>query len=93
MSNSQENKYEDHSQNKEYTIYVNSREKIVSKEELSFDEVVVLAFDTPQTGDNIFFTITYRRGHSNKPEGTLVAGETVKVKDGMIFNVVRTDKS
>jgi Multiubiquitin len=39
------------------------------------------------------FTVTYRRGEGNKPEGTLVEGETVKVKEGMIFNVTATDKS
>jgi len=32
-------------------------------------------------------------GHGSKPEGTLVEGDTVKVKEGMIFNVARTDKS
>lgn len=35
----------------------------------------------------------YRRGEGNKPEGSLVQGETVKIKDGMIFNVTATDKS
>ena len=28
-----------------------------------------------------------------KPEGTLVEGDDVKIKDGMIFNVTATDKS
>ena len=37
--------------------------------------------------------ITYRRGPKQNPEGTLVEGGTVKVKDGMIFNVTPTDKS
>ena len=39
------------------------------------------------------FTVTYTRGEGHKPQGTLVEGETVKVKDGMIFNVTATDKS
>lgn len=78
---------------KSVTIIVNGREKNVTSKELTFDEVVDLAFDDPQRGEYIVFTITYRRGHGNKPEGTLVEGETVKVKDGMIFNVTRTDKS
>lgn len=79
--------------NKEYTIIVNGREKTVTEKELSFDDIVALAFDNPPTGPNIVFTITYRRGHGNKPEGSLVEGETVKIKDGMIFNVTATDKS
>lgn len=88
-----EDKHEDHGHNKEYTIVVNGRSKVVTKKELSFAEVVALAFDNPPTGENIVFTITYRRGEGNKPEGSLVEGETVKIKDGMIFNVTATDKS
>lgn len=93
MNDSQENKHEDHGHNKEYKIIVNGREKVVTKKELSFAEVVALAFDNPPQGENIVITITYRRGEGNKPEGSLVEGETVKIKDGMIFNVAATDKS
>lgn len=79
---------------KEVIIIVNSREKTVGiREVLTFDEVVNLAFDNPPTGEFIYFTITYRRGQSDKPEGTLVEGKTVRVKEGMIFNVTPTDKS
>jgi hypothetical protein len=78
---------------KETTIIVNGREKDVTEKELSFDQLVALAFTNPPTGANIVFTITYRRGHGDKPEGTLIEGQSVKVKDGMIFNVTATDKS
>lgn len=78
---------------KNFTIIVNAREKAVAAKELSFSEVVALAFDPPPTGQNIMFTITFRRGEGNKPEGSLVEGETVKLKEGMIFNVTATDKS
>lgn len=77
---------------KDITIVVNGREKVVAKEEMSFSEVVGLADGLP-SGQFIVYTITYRRGHGSKPEGTLVEGESVKVKDGMIFNVTATDKS
>jgi hypothetical protein len=76
-----------------FSIVVNGRPKTVMSEDLSFDDAVGLAFDNPPTGPNVVFTVTYRRGHGNKPEGSLVAGEEVKVKDGMIFNVTATDKS
>lgn len=78
---------------KDITIVVNGREKTVIGKELSFAQLVALAFDTPPTGENIVFTITYRRGQGEKPEGSLVEGETVKIKKGMIFNVTATDKS
>jgi len=54
---------------------------------------MILAFENPPTGEFICFTITYRKGHGNKPDGNLAEGELVKVKDGMIFNVTATDKS
>jgi hypothetical protein len=77
-----------------YTIYVNSRPKqIPAKELLSFDEIVILAFGSVEQNPNIVYTVTYRRGEGNKPEGTLVQGESVKPKEGMIFDVTRTDRS
>src|SRR5689334_12049728 len=73
---------------KTFTIIVNGREKTVTKDELTFDEVVKLAFDNPPYGPNTLFTITYRKGgNEHRPEGHLVEGETVKVKKGTIFNV------
>lgn len=78
--------------NKDFTIIVNGREKVVTAKEMSFAEIVALA-NLP-TGPNTIFTVTYRRGHGNKPEGTLVeGGDNVQIKDGMIFNVTPTDKS
>lgn len=76
------------------TIIVNGREKTVTERELTFDQVVNLAFDNPPYGANTLFTITYRKsGNEHQPEGHLVAGGTVKVKKGTIFNVTATDKS
>jgi hypothetical protein len=78
---------------KDVTIVVNGTQKSVAKDDLAFDEIVRLAFETPPFGENTLFSITYRRGHGNKPEGILAPGESVKVKEGMIFDVTATDKS
>lgn len=78
---------------REVTIVVNARPRVVTKDEISFEEIVTLAFDAPPAGENTVYTVTYRKGHGNKPEGTLVPGATTKVKEGMIFNVTATDKS
>lgn len=86
-------KHEGQGHDKELTIIINGRKVVVTKREVSFEEIVTVAFGNLPTGPNIIFTVTYRRGEGNKPEGTLVAGETVKIKDGMIFNVTRTDRS
>ena len=74
-------------------ITVNTKPFEVDKEEISFEEIVGLAFGAVPAGVNVAFTVTYRRGQGNKPSGSLVEGATVKVKDGMIFNVSKTDKS
>ena len=74
------------------TIYVNTTPHMVEKDEISFEAVVTLAYPTPPPGGNIGFTVLYQRGHGSK-DGTLVAGQTVKVKDGMIFDVTPTDLS
>ncbi len=78
---------------REFKIIVNARPKETPKRELSFDEVVRLAFDSPPIGPNIKFTITYRKGPRRNPEGTLTEGNSVFIKNGMVFNVTPTDKS
>jgi len=93
MSTEVELKEKDDHRAKEVTIIVNARPKVVTTKEISFEQLVKLAFTTPPTGANIVFTITYRKGHGNKPEGTLVEGSSIKVKEGMVFNVTATDKS
>jgi len=73
-------------------IIINAREVYVDKKELSFDELVDLAFEDPARGPMVIFTISYRTKNGNH-EGILSPGSSVKVKKGMIFNVTRTDKS
>lgn len=75
------------------TIIVNGTPKEVTSKELTFDQLVDLAFSPRPSGPNWVFTVTYRKGHGDKPEGTLAPGESVKVKDRMIFNVKATDQS
>jgi hypothetical protein len=78
---------------KDVTIIVNTRKHDVPKnEEVSFEAVVALAYPTAPAGENVEFTVMYQRGEGNK-DGTLVPGQSVKVKDGMIFDVTPTDKS
>jgi len=78
---------------KQVTIIVNGTQKTVDKDDLTYDEVVHLAFETPPYGENTLFSVSYVRGHGNKPEGILAPGGTLKVKEGMIIDVTATDKS
>ncbi len=75
------------------TIIINGTAKSVEKERMSFEEIVALAYETPPTGDGVQFTIQYTKGHSDKPKGTLVEGQSVKVKEGMEFDVTPTNRS
>lgn len=77
----------------EINIIVNGTQKVVQKDDLAFDEIVELAFESPPFGENTLFSVTFRKGHGKKPEGILAEGESVKTKDGMIFDVTPTDKS
>lgn len=72
------------------TIIVNGREKKVTKSELSFTDVVILAFGSVPTDPNEIVTITWKRGGDR---GSLVAGQTVEIKNGMIFDVTKTNRS
>ncbi|WP_082455393.1 multiubiquitin domain-containing protein [Hymenobacter sp. AT01-02] len=76
---------------KDVTIIINGTPHMVAKDEMAFREIIALA--GLASGPNVSYTLTYRRGHGNKPEGSLVEGDVVKVKDGMIFNATATDKS
>lgn len=73
------------------TIIVNTRKKEVEGKEVSYDQIVHLAFENPPTGEFIEITVAYRKGPGR--DGTLQPGETVKIKEGMIFDVTATDKS
>jgi len=77
--------------NESYTIIINGEENTVNLNEISFEELIKLS--NLGESDITTFTITYRRGYGNKPEGSLVEGESVKIKDRMVFNVIATDKS
>jgi hypothetical protein len=76
-----------------YKIIVNGRQKEVSTKTLTFDQVVALAFNPVPSGPNVQFTVTYRKGPRKNHEGSMTEGETVRIKDGMIFDVTETNKS
>jgi Multiubiquitin len=75
-------------------VIVNGRKKEVRRRFLSFAEVVALAFPDVPPSENIIYTVAYRNGgNEHRPDGTLVEGESVKIKDGTIFDVTATNKS
>jgi hypothetical protein len=81
----------DTKQKKIVLVTINSREYELEKEEITFDEVVDLAFPNGSTADRQY-RVSYRNARGNK-KGTLAEGQSVELKDGMAFNVDFTNRS
>jgi len=78
----------------EVTIIIDGTQHQWSEKEISYDQVVSLAYNgNPPTGDQVQITVGYHRGHGDKPEGDLEPGQSVKVKDSMVFDVTATNRS
>jgi hypothetical protein len=76
---------------KTVTIKVNGRPRVVEKRRHSYREIAAIAYPNPNF-DSFNYTTTYLHGVDGA-EGDLVEGETIAVKNGMVFNVRRSDKS
>jgi hypothetical protein len=76
----------------EFVIIVNGREKAWKKRQISFEEVVSLAF--PNANYEISaYTVTYSGGPKQNPKGSMVKCDTVFVINKMNFNVTATNRS
>lgn len=62
-------------------------------EKISFDQVVRWVYPNYSPSDGKAYTVTFEKGDNEKHEGQLVKGSSVKVKEGMTFNVSRTGES
>lgn len=78
-------------QNKVATIIVNGRPREVPNKSISYEEIVKLAFPDDPSNQDIDFTVAYANPHGK--DGELVAGQEVHVKEGMVFNVTKTNRS
>lgn len=78
---------------KTFEIIVNSRPREVEEKQVTFEQVVQLAFPGPHE-TNVVFSMTYRHAASTPHAGELGAGGRVEVKKkGTVFNVTRTVQS
>lgn len=71
------------------TIVVNGREKEVERGTISYEQVIVLAFGT--SAPAVSQTVNWRRRDGE--EGSLLPGESVRLREGMIFNASATNRS
>lgn len=72
-------------------IKVNGRSREVEKRRHTYREIAAIAYPNPDFAQ-FNYTITYLHGVGGA-EGDLVEGETIMVRNGMVFNVRRSDKS
>lgn len=80
---------------KPIVVIVNGVDKVlpVGSTRLSYQDVVRLAEGDYIDSPTIIYTVAYAHGPVENKRGTLVKGASVFVKDGMVFNVGRSDKS
>jgi Multiubiquitin len=76
-----------------HTIIVNGREKTVDVNQVTYQQVLLLAYPNPDTGEDVSYTITWARNEHGEATGKLLPGGTEKVNEGMIFNVKRAVRS
>lgn len=78
---------------KSFKIVVNGQLKDWEKKQISFQEVIVLAFGSYIDVATMVYTVAYEDGPKQNPEGSMVKGSIVFVKNKMIFHATQTDKS
>lgn len=79
---------------KTVTVTVNTRPREVEKNiDLGFTDVVALAYPNPVFSDTIEYTVAWRREPGNQTGSLVQGGKTIKAKEGLIFDVTKTDKS
>ena len=81
---------------RESRIKVNGRTRVIEGREITFEELVRLAYPSGPTKPNTKFTVTFRNAAQVPAMGELDPGQNVKVKPGhnpldeTIFNVTET---
>ena len=77
------------------TIVVNGADKVLpaGTKQLSYEEVVKLAYPNYSDAPEILYTIVFSNGPIENKKGTLVKGDVARVRKGMIFNVGKSNKS
>ena len=78
---------------KHFKLIINTREKTWDNSSISYKDAVILAFGSYSEDPNTIYTVDYFKGPKENPEGSLTKGQSVEVKNGMIFNVTETHKS
>lgn len=85
---------EEHHHPRPQVIDVNTREIEYPEKEIGFREVVKLAYPDAEFDGRFVYTVTYSKGPEQNPKGSMTDnGKKVFVKNKMVFDVERADKS
>lgn len=74
-----------------FHIIVNGRPREVSGEYITYEQVVSLAFPDDPGASQFLYSVHYVGPHM--PDGTMAAGQSVTLKNGMKFDVTKTNRS
>jgi len=72
-------------------ITVNARPRELTGERITYEQVVALAFPDDPSASQFLYSVHYVGPHV--PDGTLAAGQSVTLKNGMKFDVTKTNRS
>ena len=74
-----------------FHIIVNARPREITGETISYSQVVILAFPDDPSASQFLYSVHYTGPHV--PDGTLAEGQSVKLENGMKFDVTKTNRS
>ncbi len=77
----------------EVTIIVAGTPHVWTNRKISFKEVIILGYGQYIDRPTMVYTVAYEDGPKQNPEGSMTKGQSVFVKNKMIFHVTANDKS
>ena len=78
---------------KGFTVKINGRERNVEHDQLSYEEIVNIAYPDGTQFEQPGFRIVFSGGIARQEEGDLEEGGNLKLQDGMVINVTPYDLS
>lgn len=78
---------------KEYKIMVSGTKHSWSKDQISFQEVIILAYGEYKDVPTMVYTVSYEDGPKENRDGSLEKNQSVFVKNNMIFHATSADES
>lgn len=89
--NNDEHNEEAPGKNKSYTIVINGVQVTTDEHKLTYEGVLALQ-NLPVDTENPYL-VSYARGPHGNSKGDLAPGESLVIKDGVVFNVSPSNKS